>query len=434
MTCVRAQLLRARLLRVGGIALIGALTLGSGLGLGPAARPPATVRAAAPDLTMVTSATYDVRPDEGRVAVSVRITAANHLKDTATRRYFFDFGYLTILPGATNIRLAADAGGSPAVKVVSRSATGTLLRLSFGTRLAAGKSANLTLTFDMADPGGAPDRLLRVSPSIVTFQAWAFATDSTPGSAVTIHIPVGYTVTIGQGPLDGPVADPASASQVFTTGALSAPLGFVADIAADRPGDYASTTRTVRVGQSTATVELRSWPDDAAWRDRVADLLVRGLPALGERIGAPWPFDTPIAIQETLIRTSGGYAGVFDPARGLAEVNYAATDGVVLHEAAHAWFNGRLVGDRWIAEGFASYYAEAAAAALGIPVTSPAFEAGTPGAPGTPFPLNAWPASGSPGLAPATETYGFAASLALVRELAALLGDATLRATWSAAA
>ena len=32
----------------------------------------------------------------------------------------------------------------------------------------------------------------------------------------------------------------------------------------------------------------------------------------------------------------------------------------MLHEAAHAWFNGGFVADRWMAEGFASYYASRA--------------------------------------------------------------------------
>ena len=38
---------------------------------------------------------------------------------------------------------------------------------------------------------------------------------------------------------------------------------------------------------------------------------------------------------------------------------------VVLHEAAHAWFDGSLLADRWASEGFASYYALRAAKAIG---------------------------------------------------------------------
>ena len=42
---------------------------------------------------------------------------------------------------------------------------------------------------------------------------------------------------------------------------------------------------------------------------------------------------------------------------GEVAIAYYADDFVVLHEAAHAWFNGSLLADRWSNEAFASYYA-----------------------------------------------------------------------------
>ena len=156
-----------------------------GLSLGSAGAPSIAL-AAGPDLTLVTATTYEVRPDEGRVAVTTRITARNNLKDTLTRRFFFDQGYLAVLPGTSSFKLTA-ATGTPKVAVSSRSDSGTVLRLRFGSRLAAGKSLDLTLTFDLADPGGAPDRAARVSPSLGLFQAWPFAPRATAGlEAVTV--------------------------------------------------------------------------------------------------------------------------------------------------------------------------------------------------------------------------------------------------------
>lgn len=398
------------------------------IGFGPGADA-APVRGATPDLTLVTSTTYDVLPDEGRVAVTVRITATNRLRDTTTRRYFFDQGFLNVLPGTSNFRLASSDGGKPSVKVSSRSASGTLLRLAFGTRLGGGKSMSLTLTFDLVDPGGAPDRPIRISPSLVSFQAWAYATDATPGSSVEVRIPDGYTITPGRGPLTGPTPDAASGRQVLTSGTLSAPLAFVADITADRPGAYVAGRRSTTVAGRTVVLELRAWPDDPGWRERVGDLFLRGLPVLADEIGAPWPFDTTLAIQESLVRGAGGYAGVFDPLRGLAEVSYAAAPGVVLHEAAHGWFNGRLVADRWIAEAFASLYAETTAAALEVPITSPELSAVPPD---VALALNAWSGTGT---ATADEdAYGYAASLAFARQLVAVVGEDALRAVWVAAA
>jgi hypothetical protein len=170
----------------------------SAIGLGPA-RAPLVVTAAAPSLTLVTATTYEVRPEEGKVAATVRITATNHLKDTVSR-YFFDQGYLSVLPGTSNFVLTA-ATGSPTVSESSRTESGVLLRLRFGSRIAAGKSLDLTLTFDLVDPGGAPDRAVRISPSLVLFQAWAFASTETPGSSVEVRVPDGYNVVRGRGPL-----------------------------------------------------------------------------------------------------------------------------------------------------------------------------------------------------------------------------------------
>jgi hypothetical protein len=158
-------------------ALVAATALAIGLvpalAVVPAARlipglAPATALAATPGLTITGEATYDVRPTEGRVAVSVRLTATNHLHDTPSRRFFFRTALLTVQPGSSGFRLS---GGSrtPKVSVSQATPTYTNLRLDFGANLAAGRSTTLQLTFDLRDKGGAPDRPLRVSSSLVTF-------------------------------------------------------------------------------------------------------------------------------------------------------------------------------------------------------------------------------------------------------------------------
>jgi hypothetical protein len=418
----RAGMMTSRLARLAAAAVLAA----TAIGLGPAGAP-SPVRAAAPDLTLVTATSYEVLPDEGRVAVTVRITATNHLSNTVTRRYFFEEGFLEVLPGTSNFVLTA-ATGSPSVAVSSRSEDRILLRLRFGSQIAAGTSLDLTLTFDLVDPGGAPDRAVRIAPSLVLFQAWAFGSVETPGSSVEVRVPAGYSVVMGRGPLTGPTTD-AAGWQVWSSGTLTTPLTFVADVAADRPGGYVDGHRSASVGEATAIVVFRAWPDDPAWRDRVSDLVVRGLPILAEDIGAPWPLEGPLTVTETLVRSTGGYAGIFDPQQALAQIGYTASPGVVLHEAAHAWFNGALVADRWIAEAFASLYAERAAARLGVEITSPEL-ADIPT--GEAFPLNAWGATGE--AEPDEDAFGFAASLALAREIATLVGDDALRATWQAAA
>jgi len=401
---------------------LGLLAGGAGTGGRPAA-----VLAAAPDLTLVSDASYDVQPDRGRVAVSVAITATNHLHDTLTKRYVIRTAYLAVLPKTSGFKLTT-AKGTPHVSVARRTSTYTLLKLDLGSNLAAGASRDLTLTFNLVDAGGAPDRPIRISPSLVSFYAWAFATGSTPGSSVSVTFPPGYSVSVGRGPLAGPTTD-AAGRQTWTSGPLEDPLAFVADLTADRPADYVQVERAVAVGETRAELVIRSWPDDPAWRDRVGDLIANALPVLSDSIGLGWPIHEPLVVQEALPRSTGGYAGLFDPAEHRIEVAYVAPAGVVFHEAAHAWFNGALVADRWAAEAFASFYAEVCGAALGVDVASPELDAEKEAAA---IPLNAWGPVGS--ASRETEAYAYAASLVLARAVAARAGDDGLRRVWALAA
>src|SRR5262249_39392245 len=150
---------------------------------------------------------------------------------------------LAVLPSTTNFRLTT-SGGAPRVTVSRRTTGYTLLRLDLGSNLAAGATRKLTLTFDLKDPGGAPDRPVRISPSLVSFYAWAFASPATPGSTVSVTFPAGYNVTVGRGPLTGPTIG-ANDAQTWTSGSLASPLSFVADLAADHPSDYVDTPRSV---------------------------------------------------------------------------------------------------------------------------------------------------------------------------------------------
>ena len=408
-----------RLARIAGLA--GALALALSIGVMPALAP-ARVAAARPDLTLIGHATYDVVPDEGRVAVSVRLRATNHLRDTVTRRFFFRTAFLTVLPGTSHFRISGGSG-KPKVSVAQRRSDYTNLRIDFGANLPAGRSTTLTLTFDLEDSGGAPARPVRITPSIVSFNAWAFATPDTPGATVALNVPAGYNVAIGRGPLDGPTTA-RSGEQTWTSGPIDEPLEFVTDVVADRLGAPVETLRQVALANTSAAIIVRSWPDDTAWRDRVLGLLERALPLLEDEIGVAWPIDAPLILEESLTRGTDGYAGLFDPAAPRIEVSYAASDLIILHEVAHAWFNGGLVADRWAAEAFASYYADIVAIRLGLPATP--LDPVDPAA-AVAIPLNAW----GEGEAPEAEAYAYAASLELARAIADRIGAENLRRTWA---
>ena len=407
----------------GGAIVLAAILATTALGAGPPA-----ADAAAPPVTLVAATTYDVLPDEHRVAVTARITATSTLKDTVTRRFYSDRAYLAVTESASNLRLAA-ATGKPSVSISSRSAGSAVLLLRFGSQLAAGKTLDLTLTFDIVDPGGAPDRPLRISSSLVLFSAWGIGTDGVAGSSVQVRLPGGYAASISGGPMTGPQTE-ADGHLVYASGPLTTPGTFAADIAADRPGGLVGGRRSVSVGARTVFLDIRAWPDDADWRARVSDILLAGLPALGDAVGIEWRIGPTLEVRETIPPAqdaAGGTegAGAFDPVTGRLDVPYTADPTLILHGAAHAWFNATLVGDRWIAEGFADLAAAKAAARLRIPVRSPAM---TLRAVDHATPLNAWVVGST------EDDFGYAAALQLARNIEARAGSEVLRAVWADAA
>ena len=270
---------------------------------------------------------------------------------------------------------------------------------------------DLRLRFDLRDTGGPPGRQLRVGDSLVSFGVWAYASDDTGGSTVAVILPPGYDVEVPTGalPLRSTAAD---GRQVLRSGPIARPATFFAYVVADRPGAYRESRLDVGVGGRSVDVMLRAWREDAAWSKRVGRLLTDALPVLGGAIGLPWPVDQPLVVQEAGNRPEDGFAGLFEPAEGRIEIAYYADTFVVLHEAAHTWFNGSLLADRWANEAFASLYAERAAAELGLRVRADEM---TDELRPVAVPLNAWASSGE--TEPLVERYGYAAALAVARAI-----------------
>jgi hypothetical protein len=409
---------------------IGILLLALVAATGLLATPAGTteVRAATPDLTIVGNAGYVVEPDAQRVRVTVDLVLTNHLRDTATKRYYFDRAFLAVMPGASGYKLTSKGAGSARAVVSKKTSTYTLLQLNLGRRIYSGKTNNYKLVFDLVDKGGSASREVRVGGSLVAFPVWAFATDSTPGSTVKVTFPAGYQVEVQSGDIPAPVTA-ADGTITLQTAKLDKPLTFFAYLVADRTASYTERTETATIGGKPVDLTIRAWTDDTAWAERVGGLVSRGLPVLSEQIGLPWPRDDGLVFHETISRTTGGYAGLFDPSSGQVEVAYDAGDFVVLHESAHAWFNGGLLTDRWANEAFASYYGLEAAAELDVKATADEL---TPELEAARIPLNAWGAVGRED--DKTEDYAYAATLALAREIAERAGADGLRAVWADAA
>jgi len=417
---------RPQLVGIGALALVAALLaalVAPAMGLAPASR----ALAATTDLTLVTDATYELRPDARLVHVTVAITAKNNKAETRTQKFWFDRANLAVLPGITNVALSGAKGAS--VTVSKRTATYTMLRINFGSRLYSGTSRGFTLSFDVKDAAGQPNPQVRIGGSLASFPVWAFASDGAKGSTVRVLFPAGYSVTVESGAFDV-TESTADGGTSLATNALPTPLTFFAYVTGQRQATYVDTPQAVTISDTPIALTMRAWSDDPAWAKRVGALFARSLPVLASEIGLPWPHGDPVVVQEAESRTTGGYAGRYDPAAKRIEVAYWADRLVIIHEAAHAWFNGTLLADRWANEGFASLYASRAATVIGEPDTSPEL---TDEVAAARIPLNAWAAPSST-TDPAIETYGYAASLALARAVAERAGDDALRRVWADAA
>ncbi len=409
-------------------AALAALVAIVAVGVLPAGAPgaAATAAAASTGLSTTADARYVVDPDAHRVHVTVALAATNRLKDTKTHRYFFDRLYLAVQPGVVNLKVTS-GGAKPTVGVQARKTTYTLLRVDFGKQLAAGASRTFTLTFDIRDPGGAPTRAIRIGTSLVTFSAWGFGSDGVTGGSVNVVFPPGFTIDVSAPGLRAATTD-AGGNTVYATGQLANPLAFSAAFVADRPSAFRESTIKVAIDGQTIPVTIRAWPDDPTWATRVGRLLQRGLPALSAAIGLPWKADQPLIVEEAVSRSTTGFAGRFNPPAGRIEIAYYADSFVILHEAAHAWFDGGLLADRWASEGFASWYAIRVAAAIGEKKV--AGTALTPALAASRVPLNAWGPPATDGSA--AETAEYAASQKLAGLIADRVGADGLRSIWQA--
>jgi hypothetical protein len=385
----------------------------------------AEVRAAAPDLTIVTAARYDVQPSQRRVRVTLDMVLTNHLQDTTTKRYYFDTAFLSVLANTSGYKLTWAGSGTPSVRVSKKTTQYTLLQLDLAQRIYGGKSASYRLRFDLVDKGGKATRDVRIGDSLASFPVWAFATDSTAGSTVRVTFPAGFKVEVQAGDIPKPTTT-SDGKVVFQTGSLAKPLTFFAYLVADRAGAYKQSSLTTTVGSTPVAVTIRAWPDDKAWGTRVGGLIGRALPVLSSEIGLPWPREGGLTVQEAVSRSTGGYAGLFDPTNGSIEVAYYADDFVVLHESAHAWFNGTMLADRWANEAFASYYGLLAAKELTVKAKGDVL---TPALQKSRIALNAWGAIGRE--SDATEDYAYAATLALARAIAERASADGLRSVWA---
>lgn len=410
--------------------LAGLLAIGAAV-LPPAATPvapflaafDAPVARAADGVAITTEARYAVLPDDAvirvTVTVKVRNEKPNSVEGGAITRYYYDSVNLGVQPEATRFR--ATQGGVAVPVDVARRDDYKLITVGLRENLFFRQQATLRVTFEL--PGGKPrsESDVRVGRAFATFLAWAFGDSGT----VRIEVPRPFEVSASGDEL----ARSTAAGVTVLSGSATDALSWYAWINARNDSDLTREVLDITGGE---TIVVRGWPEDTRWRQRVGDVLERGVPELVELIGLPWPVDGPLTVVEVHTPLLEGYAGFYDPAKDEITVSEDLDDLTIVHEASHAWFNRALFTDRWISEGLADEYATRVLDALGEPAEGPGEVSRTAEAA---FPLNNWepPAAIRDEESGQREEYGYDASWLVVRRIVRAVGDDGMRAAFVAA-
>ncbi|MBA3687721.1 MAG: hypothetical protein H0W81_02620 [Chloroflexi bacterium] len=395
------------------------------LGLGPAVLPGRVTLAADRGLVVIAQTHYRALPEERRVHVTIDAVATSYTPNPEDGLAYYPSAIFAVQAGATNV--AASSGGQRLAIAVDGSDPDFVgVTVTFAEGVYFEESYPYRVTFDLPDPGGAPDRNLRISSSIVAFPIWAFGSSGEPGGSVTVVLPGGFRPTVQGEDLTPSVG--AGGEIVLATTSLPDPFDFFAYLSADRAGAFSDALLTVQVGGQSAALKVRAWRDDPDWGTAMTALMTDGLPALQRLIGLPYEAPGTLVVEEAATSRLGDYAGIYNKLSGIIRVRYDADAYVGLHEAAHIWFNGDRFRDRWIGEAYAEFYGVQAAKAIGA--TGDTFDL-TDELMANKIPLNDWGEIG--GVEIGVEEYAYAASYHLAVLIFGRTDVADLQAVWRGA-
>lgn len=397
------------------------LVLGCLLVVGAWAAPSAAT--AADGIIITSTAVYDVRPDDGTAVVTVNVAATNVTPDSATQRFYYDAVALPVPVGVTSV--SASAGGVPLpVTLEPGDQLVQFADVTFGTNVFYQQTYRFTLSFVMTDAGGDPDRETWIRSRFVALPVWGFGTAGAADASIEVVMPPGFEVLIPFGEMD--VIDSPEATRVVAAGID--PGTFSAYVSAERSGKRTRSDIDVQMADGPVQLRFHAWPDDPNWTELQGDVLGRGLPLLEKEIGLAYPIDGALNVSEHAYQHLGAYAGFFVAGVDTIEMRFDADAFTALHEAAHVWFNHGLAEERWLLEGFASYYAEVAGRAIDAELEVNELTRQVRRAA---FPLIEWAAVGAEERE--HEEYGYAASHAVARRIAKLAGPQVLQTVWQQA-
>lgn len=377
-------------------------------------------------LLVATKVRYEVRPDEEKVHVTVDARATNQNPDSVRREVgtiTFYFGYDLFVPAEAAAVRAFNARGDPLN--IELSEVDEFFRRTtvlFDGRFFYGESYEFRLEYDL-ERVRVPD--LVVSRGYTYFPAIADGTTS----EVTILAPRDPSLTLS---VDNPacVEQRGDDQQLVYLCEVSDPATFVAWVELLRPGNVGSLERSMGLEKKSVTLSIEYFEGDRFWAERLADLLEVALPVLEQVNGHPYQGPERVVFREAGRSETGGYAGRAQATckeACVVEILPVSSTFVALHEAAHLWSG--IFSERWLYEGFADWSAEQAALAMGLDVS-----VSTPTLASLPeqqLPLRQWSEQECPPIrcaeSGATDSYGYAKSLAFLRLLEQRVGADALR-------
>jgi hypothetical protein len=312
-----------------------------------------TTRMAAADngLAISNEITYTLDPDASVVRVQQTIRLTNTVPDrregnVINRAYFSGYGF-SIPPGAQNVVVSSNGRDLGATVTPHESLRFLMVDVEFSRNLFYRSTETLDVRFDLV--GSAPRSIdpYRVNAAYAAFEVFGTAD---PGQLdVRVILPDGF--------VEDTVGDDLQRTSDGGTATLSA-----LDIA-DPDAFYVFVTvrdddrlTTERVKTDSARFDVRAWPGDERWGRFVRATIRRGVPALEEAIGQPWPLEGRVEVREAYTPYLYGYAGWFNASTKELEVGENLDREIVIHELSHAWFNRDLFDDRWMNEGLAQTY------------------------------------------------------------------------------
>lgn len=390
----------------------------------PGLAAPTPARAADGGLVVLAETRYQVLPEQSKVRITIDAVATSFEPDEPDGRVFYSGITFAVQPGASNVAATAEGGSIPA-GIVAETEDYTSIEVTFGRQVFFGESYAYTVTFDLVDAGGAGNRDLRISRTVLAFPVWAFGTTGEPGSGVRVEMPEGYATDVQGAEM---IPTQAAGGGTILSARPDDPFAFFAYISADRPGAFVGTALSLPVGQVTASVLVQAWDDDPDWGLRMAELMTDGLPTLQSLIGVDYPVVGRLIVEEAATSHLGEYAGIYNDETDTIQVRYDADAYVALHEAAHIWFNGDLFRDRWINEAWAEFYGVSAGEQIGASGETYAL---TDDLLDARIPLNDWGAIGIE--SPDVEDFAYAASYELAGLIVERTGVEALQVVWRAA-